>query len=216
MPQQRETKPGRRPGRPDTRDEILTAARTLFASRGYGGTSVRAVAKAANVDPALISHYFGSKEGLLRATLALPIDPLNLIAEVLANGPDKVPERLVQTFVTVWDSPETGLAMVAFLRTLLASEETTALVRDFLGATVLKAMADQVLADLDPREAELRVGLVASHLLGIVISRKVIGVEPLASIDSRELQQIITPVVARYLFGDLDIPAVQDQKGTPA
>ena len=74
---------GRRPGRQDTRGEILAAARETFAARGFAGTTLRGIAGAAGVDPALIHHYFESKRSLFLATVQLPIDPPALIAEVM-------------------------------------------------------------------------------------------------------------------------------------
>ncbi|MGZ4460469.1 MAG: TetR/AcrR family transcriptional regulator, partial [Nocardioidaceae bacterium] len=95
---------GRRPGSPDTRAAILDAARGLFASGGFSGTSVRAVAAKAGVDPALVHHYFGTKEDLFVAALALPIDLRDVLAGVAASGePEQVAERLLRVFFSVWD-----------------------------------------------------------------------------------------------------------------
>ena len=63
---------GRRPGTPDTRDAILAVARRRFATRGYDATSLRGIAAEAKVDPALLIHYFGTKEGLFVAATGLP------------------------------------------------------------------------------------------------------------------------------------------------
>ena len=47
-----------------TRQRIIDAASSLFAEKGRDGTSVREIAGAARVNGAMISHYFGGKDGL--------------------------------------------------------------------------------------------------------------------------------------------------------
>src|SRR5262245_26900273 len=150
---------GRRPGQSEARAEILRAARALFAERGFAGTSIRAVAADAGVDPALVHHYFGTKDGLFRAAVQLPIQPDELLDEIFAAGAERAPERLVRTFLRVWDEPATGPAMVSFLRTALARQESTTLLREFLTATVVRTAASRLLGEVDPAEAALRVEL---------------------------------------------------------
>jgi AcrR family transcriptional regulator len=53
----------------DKRAHILTVAEQLFADKGFDGTSVRDIAQLANVNLAMISYYFGSKEKLLEALI---------------------------------------------------------------------------------------------------------------------------------------------------
>lgn len=202
--------PGRRPGRPDTREEILGSARTLFAERGYGGTSVRAIAKAARVDPAMINHFFGSKEGLLREAVAIPINPLELIGVIASNSPQDIPRIVTQTFLDIWESPETGPAMATFLRTLLANEELSELIRTFLTTTVLPTAANQVLPGVPHSEAQLRINLAMSQLLGVAIARNLIGAAPIASMSRDQLEDTISPTISRYLYGNL----APDEKGS--
>ena len=96
---------GRRPGNQDTREAILAAAKRAFAERGYDKASIRQIATEAEVDPALVHHYFGSKEKLFLATMEAPIDPGEIIPKILADGVDGVGERLVRMVLTIWDSP---------------------------------------------------------------------------------------------------------------
>ena len=197
---------GRRPGRPETRAEILVAARALFAERGYPGTSIRAVASAAEVDPALVHHYFGTKEKLFRAALEVPISPEELVEHILANGPQEAPARLVRTFLGVWDDADTGPAMVSFLRTVVAQAGTAAMVGEFFVATVVRLVAQRLLGAVAPAEAGVRISLVASQMIGLVLVRRVLAVDPLAAMPAEELATAVTPTVERYLFGDLSIP----------
>ena len=76
---------GRRPGAPDTRAAVLVAARASFAEQGYRGTTIRAVASTAGVDPALVHHYFGTKDDLFLAAMELPVDPREVIAHVIVG-----------------------------------------------------------------------------------------------------------------------------------
>ena len=73
---------GRRPGSPDTRERIREAARVRFLADGYQAVSLRAIAAEAGVDVALVSYYFGSKQGLFAATMALPMNPADIFQEV--------------------------------------------------------------------------------------------------------------------------------------
>ncbi|MEU8261350.1 TetR family transcriptional regulator [Micromonospora sp. NPDC048999] len=191
---------GRRPGRPDTRAAILAAARVAFAERGFDAASIRAIATAAGVDPALVHHYFGSKEELFRATVAIPIDPAELLPAVLAAGPDEAGERLVRTFLSVWDSPAGGAA-VALLRSAVSNEWTARLVREFLITQVLRRILEHL--DLDPAELPLRGALVGSQLIGLAMMRYVIRLEPVASAAPETLVAALAPTIQRYLTGPL-------------
>ncbi|MFE9958709.1 TetR family transcriptional regulator [Micromonospora sp. NPDC005299] len=192
---------GRRPGNPDTREAILAAARAAFAERGFDAASIRSIATAAGVDPALVHHYFGTKEELFRATVAIPVDPAQLVPAVLAGDPDQVGERLVRTFLSVWDSPVGGAA-VALLRSAVSSEWTARLLREFLVTQVMRRVLDQL--DVDPAQLPLRGALVATQVAGLAMMRYVIRLEPVASADPETLVATIGPTIQRYLTGDLD------------
>ncbi|KAB1156424.1 TetR family transcriptional regulator [Micromonospora sp. DSM 115977] len=191
---------GRRPGNPDTRQAILDAARAAFAERGFDGASIRAVAAAAQVDPALVHHYFGSKDRLFLAAMHAPVDPAELLPRVLAGDRAGLGERLVRTFLGVWDSPA-GTAGVALLRSAVSNEWTARLLREFLVTQVLRRILDQL--DVDPAELPLRGSLVASQLIGLAVMRHVVRLEPVASAAPETLVAAVGPTVQRYLTGDL-------------
>src|SRR5919206_3634104 len=90
---------GRRPGPNTTRAAILDAARAAFAARGYDAVSVRAIAREAGVDPALVHRFYGSKERLFVAAMDLPVAPSDIVRGLLAEGVEDVGERLVRRFV---------------------------------------------------------------------------------------------------------------------
>jgi AcrR family transcriptional regulator len=191
---------GRRPGNPDTREAILAAARQAFAERGFDGASIRAIATGAGVDPALVHHYFGTKEQLFLATVEVPIDPRELLPQIVAGGRDEIGERLVRTFLTVWDS-SAGKAGAALLRSAMSSEWTARLLREFLVTQILRRVVK--LADLDPAEAPLRTSLVASQMAGLAMVRYILRVEPLASAPAEQVVAMIGPTVQRYISGEL-------------
>ena len=189
---------GRRPGGPDTRASILLAARELFAAQGFAGTSVRAVAAQAGVDAALVHHYFGTKDDLFIAALELRVDPRVVLVPVVEGGVDGAGERLMRLFVSVWDVEETRLPLLALVRGIL-DPGGQQLVRDGF----LRMVLTPVGAALDLDEPERRMQLVASQLVGLVVLRYVLAVEPLASASADELVATYAPTLQRYLSGPL-------------
>lgn len=191
---------GRRPGNQDTRQSILEAARAMFAERGFDQASIRAIATEAKVDPALVHHYFGTKDKLFLASMNAPIDPGELIPEALAGPREEAGERLVRLVLSVWDSPA-GAAGVALLRSAMSNEWTARLMREFVVTQVLR----RAVAELGIRgeDAALRAALVATQVAGLAVVRYVLKVEPVASADPEQLVRAIGPNVQRYLTGDL-------------
>jgi AcrR family transcriptional regulator len=195
---------GRRPGNQDTRQKILTAAREVFAERGYDQASIRMIATGAGVDPALVHHYFGTKDKLFLATVEVPMNPADLVPQVLDGGVDEVPERLVRTFLSVWDHPVTGSAAIALMRSALQHDWSARLLREFLTTQILRRLLGQL--DLDPREVPMRGTLIASQMIGMAMIRYLLKVEPLASAPPETVVAVIAPTVARYLKDPLPLP----------
>ncbi|MFG1917774.1 TetR family transcriptional regulator [Micromonospora sp. NPDC048898] len=191
---------GRRPGNPGTREAILDAARTAFADRGFDAASIRAIAGAAEVDPALVHHYFGSKDQLFRAAMDFPFDPGQLVPKVLTGDRDGAGERMVRVFLGVWDSP-TGSAAQALLRSAVSNEWTARLLREFVTTQVLRRVLENF--DVDPAELPLRGSLVATQMIGLAMMRHVVRLEPVASADPETLVAAIGPTIQRYLTGPL-------------
>ncbi len=190
---------GRRPGGPDTRGEILDVARKSFADKGFGGTTIRAVAAGAGVDPALVHHYFGSKDDLFLAALEIPVDPRRLVPTVFEAGVAGAGERLARLFLAVWDDPDTRLPLLAVLRASLAEEGPESLLQEGILRMVLAPMRAALPAD----EADRRVQLVVSQLVGLVVTRYLLALEPLASLPAEQLVAWVGPTLQRYLDGPL-------------
>jgi AcrR family transcriptional regulator len=191
---------GRRPGSPDTREAILAAAGQAFAERGFDSATVRQIATAAEVDPALVHHYFGTKEQLFLATVQVPINPQEFIPSIIAGGKDNLGENLLRTFLRVWDSP-VGTAGAALLRSAMSGEWTARLLREFLITQILRRVIRQL--DLDPAEAPLRTALVASQVAGLAMMRYIIKLEPLASAPPETIIAAVAPTIQRYATGPL-------------
>lgn len=179
---------------------MLTAAREAFAEKGFDGATIRGIATAAAVDPALVHHYFGTKDALFLAAVEAPADPVDLLPEVLAGGPDGLGERLLRLFLRVWDGPiqSAGLALV---RSAVANEWTARLLREFLVTRVIRRVVGTL--DLPDAEREARGSLVAAQLVGLVMARYVLRIEPLASAPAEALVEAVAPTLQRYLTGDV-------------
>lgn len=189
---------GRRPGAPDTRAEVLTAARTSFAEKGFRATTIRAVAASAGVDPALVHHYFGTKDDLFLAALEMPVDPREVLAPVVALGPDGAGERLLRTFLSVWDDPEIQVRLLAVVRSVLSEDGATLLKEGFIPVVV-----GPVLAQLVADRPDVRVPLVASQVVGLIVTRYLIALPPMATMPAEDVVARMGPVIQHYLTGDL-------------
>jgi AcrR family transcriptional regulator len=186
---------GRRPGRQDTKEAILASARDAFAEKGFDGASIRYIATSAGVDPALVHHYFGTKDQLFLAAMQIPIDPGKIIPHVAAGGIDGLGERLVRTFLGIWDSP-VGSAGVALLRSAVRNDLAARLFREFITTQVIRRVMSHL--DIDPDEMPTRASLVASQVIGMAMMRYVIRLEPLASAPPEAVAAAVGPTLQRY------------------
>ena len=189
------TRIGRPRGKTDTRNVILGVARRLFADAGYDKTSVRDVAAAADVDPAMIRHYFGSKAELFRATMGWPFEPADIAARVTGGDRGEIGERLTRVFFEAWEQPDSRAPLLAILRGAATHDESAKLVRQFIQGQVYAHIATA----LGPPDAELRIDLAMSQLLGIAYLRHILKVEPVASTPVDELIKRTAPIVSRHL-----------------
>jgi AcrR family transcriptional regulator len=189
---------GRPPGgsAPDTRERIVAAARTLFAERGFDGSSLRAIAAAAGVDASLIRHYFGDKSGLLVATMQLPMNPLELIRPMLDKGPDGLGGRIITTFLTAWDTHPDVIS--GLIRTTVASSDRTAPARSIARGVILPMLAQTI----GGADAELRACLLMSQVIGMATIRYVLRIEPLASAPIDEVAAQYGPALQRLVTPD--------------
>lgn len=181
-----------------TKLRIQQAAAKLFASRSFETVSTRAIAKEAGVDAALIHHYFGSKEGLFQAVLNAAIRPEQLEALVVAKSPEDWGRQLVRAADKVWTSPAAP-ALKAVVRRVLVGHE--GMLREFVTRSLLNRFLSHIKGP-EP-ERRLRASLIGSQMSGLVIARHIVGIEPLASLSTDEVANLIGPVLQHYIAGSL-------------
>ncbi len=190
----------RRPaGSSGSRERILASARELFARNGIRNTSIRAVAAAAGVDSALVHHYFGTKEKLFAAAVQIPIDPMQVIGPLREVPVDDLGYALPSMLLPLWDS-EVGAAFIATLRSILAGEEIS-LFRTFIQDVIGVEVGPRV--DNPAGSGVIRIQFVASQLVGVVMARYILELEPFASLPPEQIAATIAPNLQRYLTGDL-------------
>ena len=188
---------GRRPGGPDTRGEILGAARKAFADKGFSSTSIRAVAREAGVDAALVHHYFDSKDELFIEAMAIPVDPRQIAADILDGPREEIGRRIATVFLGIWESPEGQQRMKAIFRSVVTSDEVARLMREGITQMIIQPIS----RTLDVPDAHLRVSLAATQLIGAAMARYLVGLEPVASVDLATLIDRLAPVLQLHLTG---------------
>jgi AcrR family transcriptional regulator len=196
----------KKPMPPGPRDErgvlaarIVAAARDEFAEHGWAGTTIRAVARTADVDPALVYHYFGSKEGLLDAATNPPQKWLESVAKVWTIPLDQLGVALITLLLEAWADDDVGPTLRAILQTA-AHEPAT---REKLRRVVEGSLMGVSQLGADERDRLIRSGLVSSQMMGFALMRYVWKVEPVASMSDDEAIAAIAPNLQRYVSGDL-------------
>src|SRR5271165_4947820 len=190
------TPAGRRPGHADTRGEIVDAAKRVFAAKGYDGASLRAVAREAGVDPALVHHYFDGKADLFVAAMALPFDPRS-VAEHTAGAPSSsVGARIIGGFLTMWDHAEgTGSSFAACVAGMAASANVADAMREFVAERVWRKTP----LEEGDTESPTRRALVSSQLMGLAFTRYVMRVPPISTATPEEIGRWAGPTLDRYI-----------------
>jgi AcrR family transcriptional regulator len=186
---------GRRPVGEDTRAAILDAARADFSAKGYDASSLRAIARLAEVDPALVHHYFDGKAELFVEAMSLPVNPSTLVDVILAGSPEGVGERLARTFFNIWDSPEGRVRLVALIRSAVSHEDAARMLREFLAREVFGRVA----LSLGVPQPHLRAGMAAAQMIGLAMMRYVIGFEPVVHASTDEIVALVAPTLQSYL-----------------
>lgn len=189
-------RPGRRPGSADTRGEIVTAARKIFSEKGFDKATIRGIAREAGVDPALVHHYFDSKEGIFVAALELPINPAEMIPRIIQGPRDEIGERLVRFLLTMTADPQAREPIIALVRSAMTNEQIVAMIREFLTMAVLNRVVEGL--GIPP----VRMQVAFAQMFGVVLMRYVVRLEPLASVEIDELVEILAPTIQRYLGDD--------------
>jgi AcrR family transcriptional regulator len=189
------TRAGRRPGESGTREAIADAARRRFAELGYDRTTIRGIAEEAGVDPALVVHFFGSKQELFLKVMELPFEPEEIVPQVLEGPKSEAGVRLARFAVGMIENQDSRNVLTGVLRAAASEPHAAELARELVANRVVAAFARSLAVD----QPELRANLIASQVVGLIMARYVIRVEPLASLDPQTLVEAIAPNLQRYL-----------------
>src|ERR1700722_5580026 len=194
---------GRRPGNVDTRGEIVEAAKRVFAAKGYDGASLRAVAREAEVDPALVHHYFDGKASLFVAAMALPFDPRTVPMHEHPDSSTSPGTMVITGFLTMWDHAEgTGSSFASCVAGMAASTNVADAMREFVAERIWeKSPANEGESDEVTRQ---RRALVSSQLMGLAFIRYILRVPPISTTTPEEIARWAGPTLDRYMAGPID------------
>lgn len=180
---------GRRRGHPDTRERIRVAARKLFLADGYRAVTMRSIAAAAGVDVALVSYYFGSKNGVFSAAMSLPISPIELIDAAIEGDPDTIAERLLRALLAAWDDPRIGVPLRTSASTAIGETALSQLVAEMIEREIVARIAER-LPGPEPYE---RAAIFVTQMSGVIFHRYLLRVEPIASMPVEEIVRRLVP-----------------------
>lgn len=188
---------GRPPGTESTRKTVLEAARRRFAADGFTATTIRAIAADANVDASQVMQFFRSKDELFAAVMSVPPTVLALF-DTAFEGPDEhLGERVVRAYLQAWEgSPEESEPLMAMLRGAIVNENASTQLADFIQSRLVHGSCGRAAAE---SEAALRAGLASAMLVGLVTSRRIIGVPLLTGADTEVIVRIVAPVIQEIL-----------------
>jgi AcrR family transcriptional regulator len=188
---------GRRPGRPETRAQVLDVARRRFLAEGYQAVTMRSIATEAGVDAALVSYFFGSKRGLFGAVLALTANPPELLRAALPGDPATLPERVLGALLGAWDDPRQGGPLRVMVTAAVQDPEVARLLTDAFEHEMVDRVADHI----GGPQARYRAGAFVAQLAGLVFTRYVLRLEPLASMTADEITRHLAPGLRAALHG---------------
>ncbi|MFG2563573.1 TetR family transcriptional regulator [Streptomyces sp. NPDC048496] len=182
---------GRRAGRPDTRSQILAVARRRFLADGYQAVTMRQIAADAGVDLALVSYYFGSKKGLFGAAVTVSVNPTDVIARAVDGDLATLPQRALRDLLALWDDPDTGAPLKAMFGSISQDPALATLVRQMLERELISRLT----ARLGGVDSERRAAAFCTQIAGVVVTRYILRLEPVASMPSDEIVRTFSPAL---------------------
>lgn len=191
----------------DTRAAIVRAATMEFANRSYEAASMRSIARKAGVDPTLVHHYFAEKANLFAESIKAPIRPDRVVKEILAGPRERIGENIIRYLLGALEEGSARTRMISLIHTALGQEFAATMLRQFLVREVFTRIADAI----GGGDSELRASLAASQIVGLMIVRYGIRVEPLASAPIEEVVARIGPVIQWHLVGTQHLDTVASE-----
>ena len=189
---------GRRPGQSDSRDRILVTATEAFLSSGYQAASLRSIASTAGVDVALISYFFGSKQGLFAAAMSLTVSPADVLQSAMAGDNAGLAERVLRGFLQVWDDPTSGAPLRAIAGAAAHEPSLNRLVREAVGGQLIEPLTARIGGD----DAQQRAAVFSTQVAGLVFARYLLGLEPIASMTVDDIVTYLLPALRVTLRAD--------------
>jgi AcrR family transcriptional regulator len=186
---------GRRPGSPQTREDILLVARRSFGARGYDATSLRSIARQADVDPALLIHYFGTKDALFVAALEVTMGQSAMFGGLATETVADAAQLIVRRYLVMLDHEQTRDVVLGLVRSAVSSERAATMLREFLSQNVTSFLRPLIAHP----DAELRASLLVAQLIGIAMLRHVVKADAVASASNEDLVSRVAPVIEAYL-----------------
>lgn len=199
---------GRRTGDSGTSEAILEAARAQFAEHGYRGATIRAIAARAQVDPALVHHFYGTKEALFAAAMRLPVVPSQVLTAAIVEGlaEGNPGAQVVRTALTLWESESLRETFLGLIKSAVTSEEAARMLREFIAESILGTLVRVIGVKGTGPEIEYRAAMVATQMVGIAMTRLVLGLPAVAQASVDDLAATIGPSIERYLTGEIALP----------
>ena len=186
---------GRRPGSPQTRHDIVLVARRSFGARGYDATSLRSIARQADVDPALLTHYFGTKDALFVAALEITLSPSTTFGGLERATVAEAARLIVRRYLALLDEEQTRDVVLGLVRSAVSSERAATMLREFLRQNVTSFLRPLIAHP----DADLRASLLVAQLIGMAMLRHVVKADAVASASDEELVSHVAPVIETYL-----------------
>jgi AcrR family transcriptional regulator len=190
---------GRRRGSSDSRKKILDVAREEFRDHGYDRATMRRIAQGAGCDSALVHHFFGTKEGLFAAAMAVPVEVDRLVGRLAERPRHTVGQDVARLLIEMWEPGPTRIVLLGLLRSSFCHDQAVTMIHDVL----VRQTVEPMVRALGCADVELRSDLIAAHILGVAFARHVIESEPLASLSVDDLVRAVAPVMRHYLQDDL-------------
>jgi AcrR family transcriptional regulator len=177
----------RKERRQRTERAILDAATALFAQQGFERTTIRGVARAANVDPALVMQHFGSKDALFAAATLATVD----VDALVGAERHELPRIALEHVLADFEDPDRRASAAALLRSCLTHPAAQRVVRD----EVMGTTQSHVARTIGGEDAELRAAVLNACTLGLTVARYLLEDPALARASHDDLARIMGPAL---------------------
>ena len=189
---------GRRPGSSITRQAVLDAARARFSQEGFAAATIRKIAADAGVDASLVIQFYGSKDELFAAAMALSPEALSHFAQAFEGPEAKLGERVTTAFLDLWEgAAEVSEPLLAMLRAAITNDQAAASLRDFIQARLVEQISPKL---AHAENADLRAALASAMLIGVVVGRNIVQVPVLANSDRQMAIHLLAPAIQAILI----------------